>query len=151
MLEEIQRRHYSEATTQRYIRLIERFAQHFHRSPDRLSLRAILPLRIPQFFREGSNFCPIAPHCRHINFSVEECGCTSPFRPIAPGKMSISIARWFSLSVHGKTLWRGAIDSDRRMGKMFLCTRSRSLPEHGMAPTQTRTGISGPLLRLKRS
>ena len=36
MLEELQRRHYSEATTQRYIRLIERFAQHFHCSPDRL-------------------------------------------------------------------------------------------------------------------
>ena len=34
MLEELQRRHYSEATTQRYIRFIERFAQHFHCSPD---------------------------------------------------------------------------------------------------------------------
>jgi hypothetical protein len=33
MLEELQRRHYSEATTQRYIRLVERFAQHFHCSP----------------------------------------------------------------------------------------------------------------------
>ena len=39
MLEELQRRHYSEATTQRYIRFIERFAQHFHRSPDRLGPR----------------------------------------------------------------------------------------------------------------
>src|SRR6185312_471717 len=36
MLEELQRRHYSEATTQRYIRSIERFAQQFHCSPDRL-------------------------------------------------------------------------------------------------------------------
>jgi integrase/recombinase XerD len=36
MREALQRRHYSETTTQRYIRLIERFAQHFHRSPDRL-------------------------------------------------------------------------------------------------------------------
>jgi site-specific recombinase XerC len=43
MLEEVQRRHYSEATTQRYIRLIERVAQHFHRSPDRLG---------PQHIRE---------------------------------------------------------------------------------------------------
>ena len=43
MLEELQRRHYSEATTQRYIRFIERFAQHFHRSPDRLG---------PQHIRE---------------------------------------------------------------------------------------------------
>jgi hypothetical protein len=34
MLEELQRRHYSEATTKRYIRFIERFAQHFHCSPN---------------------------------------------------------------------------------------------------------------------
>ncbi len=43
MLEELQRRHYSEATTQRHIRFIERFAQHFHCSPDRLG---------PQHIRE---------------------------------------------------------------------------------------------------
>ena len=43
MLEELQRRHYSEATTRRYMRFIERFAQHFHRSPDRLG---------PQHIRE---------------------------------------------------------------------------------------------------
>ena len=36
MLEELQRRHYSEETTHRYIRFIERFAQHSHCSPDRL-------------------------------------------------------------------------------------------------------------------
>ena len=41
MLEELQRRHYSEATTRRYIRFIERFAQHFQRSPDRLGPRHI--------------------------------------------------------------------------------------------------------------
>jgi hypothetical protein len=33
MLEELQRHHYSEATTRRYICFIERFAQHLHRSP----------------------------------------------------------------------------------------------------------------------
>jgi integrase/recombinase XerD len=41
MLEELQRRHYSESTSQRYIRFIERFAQHFHCSPDRLGPRHI--------------------------------------------------------------------------------------------------------------
>ena len=41
MLEELQLRHYSEATTQRYIRFIERFAQHFHCSPDRLGPQQI--------------------------------------------------------------------------------------------------------------
>ena len=41
MLEELQRRHYSESTTRRYIRFIERFAKHFHCSPDRLGPRHI--------------------------------------------------------------------------------------------------------------
>ena len=41
MLEELQRRHYSQATTQHYIRFVERFAQHFHCSPDRLGRQHI--------------------------------------------------------------------------------------------------------------
>jgi len=41
MLEELHRRHYSEATTRYYIRAVERFAQHFHCSPDRLGPRHI--------------------------------------------------------------------------------------------------------------
>ena len=43
MLEELQRRNYSEATTQYYIRKVEAFARHFRRSPDRLG---------PQHIRE---------------------------------------------------------------------------------------------------
>ena len=41
MLEELQRRHYSEATTRYYIRHVERFARYFHCAPDRLSPRHI--------------------------------------------------------------------------------------------------------------
>jgi site-specific recombinase XerD len=36
MLEELERRNYSQATTRRYLRLVERFAQHFGKSPDKL-------------------------------------------------------------------------------------------------------------------
>jgi integrase/recombinase XerD len=43
MLEELQRRHYSEATTRYYIRKVEAFARHFQCSPDRLG---------PQHIRE---------------------------------------------------------------------------------------------------
>lgn len=36
MLEELERRNYSAETTRRYMRFVERFAQHFGRSPDKL-------------------------------------------------------------------------------------------------------------------
>src|SRR6201996_2376531 len=36
MLEELERRNYSEGTTQRYLRFVERFAEHFGKSPDKL-------------------------------------------------------------------------------------------------------------------
>ena len=36
MLEELERRNYSEETTRRYLRFVERFAQHFGKSPDKL-------------------------------------------------------------------------------------------------------------------
>ena len=36
MLEELERRNYSAGTTRRYLRFVERFAEHFHKSPDKL-------------------------------------------------------------------------------------------------------------------
>jgi site-specific recombinase XerD len=41
MLEELQRRNFSEDTMRRYIRTVENFARHFNRPPDRLDLRHI--------------------------------------------------------------------------------------------------------------
>src|SRR5437867_10975107 len=41
MLEELQRRNFSEDTTRHYIRTVEDFARHFNRPPDRLGLRHI--------------------------------------------------------------------------------------------------------------
>ncbi len=41
MLEELQRRNYSENTTRYYIRTVEDFARRFNRPPDRLGLRHI--------------------------------------------------------------------------------------------------------------
>ena len=39
MLEELQRRNFSEDTIRRYIHTVEDFARHFNRPPDRLGLR----------------------------------------------------------------------------------------------------------------
>jgi len=36
MLEELQRRNYSESTIRAYIRTLEHYSRHFHRSPDQL-------------------------------------------------------------------------------------------------------------------
>ena len=36
MLEELQRRNYAQNTVRTYIKIVERFAQHFGRSPERL-------------------------------------------------------------------------------------------------------------------
>jgi hypothetical protein len=44
MLEELQRRHYSEATTHYYIRHVEAFARHFRRPPVYFSLERFCPL-----------------------------------------------------------------------------------------------------------
>src|SRR5450756_57499 len=41
MLEELQRRNYSETTTRSYIRIVEDFARRFHCPPDRLGPRQI--------------------------------------------------------------------------------------------------------------
>ena len=36
MLEELQRRNYSQTTVKAYLKIVESFANHFHRSPDQL-------------------------------------------------------------------------------------------------------------------
>jgi integrase/recombinase XerD len=41
MLDEIQRRNYSESTTRAYVRIIEDVARYFHRSPDQLGTEQI--------------------------------------------------------------------------------------------------------------
>ena len=41
MLEELQRRNFSEVTIRRYIHTVEDFARYFNRPPDRLGLRHI--------------------------------------------------------------------------------------------------------------
>jgi site-specific recombinase XerD len=52
MLEELQRRHYSESTTRYYIRAVERFAQHFQRPPDRLGPRHIREYQAQLFAKQ---------------------------------------------------------------------------------------------------
>jgi len=54
MLEELQRRNYSENTTRHYIRTVEEFARHFRCSPDRLGPRHIREYQA-ELFRKGKS------------------------------------------------------------------------------------------------
>ena len=50
MLEELQRRNYSQTTVKGYLRVVEDFAQHFHRPPDQLGpeqIRAVSGVPVP--------------------------------------------------------------------------------------------------------
>ena len=44
MLEELQRRNYSDGTIRRYLHMVEDFARHFGKSPDKLGLEHLLSL-----------------------------------------------------------------------------------------------------------
>ena len=69
MLEELERRNYSESTTRRYLRFVERFAQHFGKSPDKLgpdhlrTYQAYL-LKVKCGFRSMWAVIPLA--CGHL-------------------------------------------------------------------------------------
>jgi hypothetical protein len=62
MLEELQRRNFSEDTIRRYIHTVEDFARHFNRPPDRLGLRHIREYQAHLFVR--------SPHAIYIRSVV---------------------------------------------------------------------------------
>jgi len=54
MLEELQRRNYSEDTTRFYIRIVEDFSRRFNRPPDRLGPRHIREYQA-ELFHDGAD------------------------------------------------------------------------------------------------
>src|SRR5512133_2028782 len=51
MLEELERRNYSQATARAYVGAIRRFAEYFHRSPDQLSLEQVREYQLHMIHR----------------------------------------------------------------------------------------------------
>jgi hypothetical protein len=49
MLEELQRRNYSQSTTRAYVRVIRELAKHFHQPPDRLGPDPNIHARVPHY------------------------------------------------------------------------------------------------------
>jgi len=71
MLDELQRRNYSQSTTRSYIHAVENFARYFHRSPERLGPEHIRRYQA-YLFRErklspGTYGCVLV--CRSYEFS----------------------------------------------------------------------------------
>jgi hypothetical protein len=59
MLEELQRRNYSEGTTRYYIRTVEDFSRRFKRPPDRLGLRHIREYQAELFQKKNRRQGPL--------------------------------------------------------------------------------------------
>src|SRR5271156_856052 len=73
LLEELERRNDSQATTRRYLRFVERFAQHFGKSPDKLSPD---PIRTYQAYllkvrkRIRDQWRTMLPHCGSSSYTL---------------------------------------------------------------------------------
>jgi integrase/recombinase XerD len=68
MLEELQRRNYSQHTTRSYIRTVEDFARHFHCSPDRLGPRHIREYQAELFEKRKLSAASVAVRLAALRF-----------------------------------------------------------------------------------
>ncbi|HEX8798542.1 MAG TPA: site-specific integrase [Terriglobales bacterium] len=64
MLEELQRRNYSDRTAKTYIRIIRDFAKHFHQPPDRLGPEQIRQYQAYLFHTK--KLSPSTVHCQPV-------------------------------------------------------------------------------------
>ncbi len=70
MLEELQRRNYAQSTVRAYIKIIERFAKHFGRSPEKLG---------PNHIREYQVTCSRSAiwHPEQSNSTLQPCASST--------------------------------------------------------------------------
>ena len=68
MLEELQRRHYFEATTRYHIRAVEAFARHFQCPPDRLGARHIQEYQAQLFTKRKLSPGAVSNHLCALRF-----------------------------------------------------------------------------------
>jgi integrase/recombinase XerD len=96
MLEELQRRNFSEDTIRRYIHTVEDFARHFNRPPDRLGLRPIREYQAHLFQKRKLSSGSVTNHLAALRFfyiqtlkkawSVTETPEPSPSSDPQPGR-----------------------------------------------------------------
>ncbi len=70
MLEELQRRNYSQATVRAYLHAVEAFAKYFHTQPDRLGLEHIRTWQAHLFHDKklSANTVTVSHDCRPVRF-----------------------------------------------------------------------------------
>ena len=76
MLDELQRRNYSQRTAKMYIRIVRDFAEHFHRSPDKLGPEHIRQYQAHLFQAKKSE----NPHVARIAAMVLRFARVKPYR-----------------------------------------------------------------------
>ena len=68
LLEELQRRNYAQNTVRTYIKIVERFAKHFGRSPDRLGPHQIREYQVHLFRDRRLSPCTVEQHVAALRF-----------------------------------------------------------------------------------
>jgi integrase/recombinase XerD len=68
MLEELQRRNYSQTTVKGYLKIVEAFAKYFHRSPDRLGPEQIRAYQVYLFTERKLNARTVVHHTAALRF-----------------------------------------------------------------------------------
>ena len=110
VLEELERRNYSQATARVYVGAIRRFAEYFHRSPDRLGIEEVRQYQV-YLFKE----CKLKPH------TVMQQMCALRFLYCGFRAMPISVpSRW-------RSRFRADADRDSEMMAITIPTGCRSL------------------------
>ena len=78
MLEELQRRNFSEDTIRHYIRTVEDFARHFRRPPDRLGPRHIREYQAQLFQKRKLPSGSVTNHLAALRFFVHQLHSGKP-------------------------------------------------------------------------
>ena len=99
MLEELERRNYAPGTARAYLFAVKQFAEHFHRSPDRLGAEHIREYQLYLFRERKLAAKTVAQRVAALRFffvktlkrhhMLEHCrfpGCRRGFRPCSAGK-----------------------------------------------------------------
>ena len=68
MLDELQRRNYSQTTVKGYLKIVEAFAKHFHRSPDQLGPEQIRAYQVYLFTERKLNARTVGHHTAALRF-----------------------------------------------------------------------------------